>query len=232
MRIHGKIIKVAASMLALLFISQTQCFALGDALTGQASVSHGAQEWGNNCARCHNLRPASEFSANNWQPIMMHMRMQAGIVGQEARNIYAFLASQSGQAPAPQAAAVETSNNATANTSVQSVRTKIALATNTSAAATPTNAKPAAKAGLSGAAIYQQTCVVCHGANGKGAIPGAPDFTGPNSPLKKSDVVLTQHITNGFQSPGSSMAMPAKGGNSSLSNADIKAVLSYIRSKF
>ena len=86
--------------------------------------------------------------------------------------------------------------------------------------------------GLSGEGIYSQTCVACHGANGTGAIPGTPNFTSPGGALSKSDDELIQSITVGFQSPGSPMAMPAKGGNPDLNAADVRAVLGYLRESF
>ena len=86
--------------------------------------------------------------------------------------------------------------------------------------------------GLSGMDIYNQTCVACHGANGKGAIPSTPNFTSPGGPLSKSDDELITNITVGFQSPGSPMAMPAKGGNPDMNAADVQAVLGYLRESF
>ncbi len=86
--------------------------------------------------------------------------------------------------------------------------------------------------GLTGEQIYTQTCIACHGGNGAGTVPGAPNFPSENSPLSKSDDELVKNISNGYQTPGSPMAMPAKGGNSQLNTEDIRNVLSYIRSKF
>src|SRR5207248_2776641 len=102
----------------------------------------------------------------------------------------------------------------------------------TKLATTTTIGNKQAPSAQSGAAIYSQTCAACHGANGKGAIPGAPDLTNPNGPLKKSDAVLLQHIINGYQSPGSPTAMPARGGNPKLTDEDLKSSLSYMRGKF
>jgi len=85
---------------------------------------------------------------------------------------------------------------------------------------------------LSGVDIYNQICIACHGSNGKGMVPGAPDFTQPNGRSTQSDDVLPKHITEGFQSSGSPMAMPLKGGNPSLTAADIQAVLGYLREHF
>ena len=68
----------------------------------------------------------------------------------------------------------------------------------------------AAADAAAGKAVYSQTCIACHGKNGKGAIPGVQDLTAADSPLTKSDEELINSITNGFQSPGSPMAMPPK----------------------
>jgi len=83
-----------------------------------------------------------------------------------------------------------------------------------------------------GKAVYDGTCVVCHGANGKGEIPGTPDFTKASGPLSQDDAVLIEHITNGFESPGAAMPMPARGGNADLSDEDIKNALAYLRKQF
>ncbi|MFK5948510.1 MAG: hypothetical protein QM500_07040 [Methylococcales bacterium] len=49
---------------------------------------------------------------------------------------------------------------------------------------------------------------------------GTPDITSSVGSLSKSDSVLMDHITNGFQSEGSPMAMPPKGGNPNLSETE------------
>ena len=50
--------------------------------------------------------------------------------------------------------------------------------------------------------------------------------------LSQSDAVLMQRIVAGFQSPGSPMAMPPKGGNTNLTTKDIQAVLVYLQENF
>ena len=45
-----------------------------------------------------------------------------------------------------------------------------------------------------GKTVYSQTCIACHGANGKGAIPGVSDFTKADGPLIKSDEVFYQVV--------------------------------------
>lgn len=83
-----------------------------------------------------------------------------------------------------------------------------------------------------GKGTYESTCIACHGPDGKGAVPGAPDLTGPKSPLAQPDKVVMKRMIEGFQSPGSPMAMPPKGGNSSLTERDIEEVLRYMRATF
>ncbi|HNP35827.1 MAG TPA: cytochrome c [Woeseiaceae bacterium] len=83
-----------------------------------------------------------------------------------------------------------------------------------------------------GKAVYSQTCIACHGANGKGAIPGVADLTASDGALSKSDDELIKSISEGVQSAGAPLAMPAKGGNPALTEADIKAVLAYLRAEF
>ncbi len=84
----------------------------------------------------------------------------------------------------------------------------------------------------SGRAVYEATCIACHGPNGEGALPGVPDLTGPAGPLSKPDAELIDNMINGVQSPGSIMAMPPKGGNPALTRAEIERVLRYMREAF
>ncbi len=86
--------------------------------------------------------------------------------------------------------------------------------------------------GMSGEQVFKSTCISCHGASGKGVIPGVPDFTQPGGRLSKSDDVLFEHIRDGFQTPGNTMVMPPGGGNPELSNNDLKAVLKYLHNQF
>jgi len=80
--------------------------------------------------------------------------------------------------------------------------------------------------------IFHETCFVCHGENGKGAVPGAPDFTKKGGPLSHTHKDITRHILNGFQEPGKPLAMPAKGGNPGLTLQDIKNVHAYLHHEF
>lgn len=58
---------------------------------GPAAFARGAKAWAQNCARCHNMRDPKEFRDDLWRPIVAHMRVRAGLTGQESRDILLFL---------------------------------------------------------------------------------------------------------------------------------------------
>lgn len=58
-----------------------------------AQFARGAQSWSNNCARCHNMRDPNEFPDDQWKAVVSHMRVRAGLTGQESRDILSFLQS-------------------------------------------------------------------------------------------------------------------------------------------
>jgi len=86
-------------------------------------------------------------------------------------------------------------------------------------------AAPAPAKAVSGRQIYESTCVACHGAG----IAGAPKLG--NAALWAKRIAkgldsLYASAINGLQ--GSAGVMPAKGGNTALSNAEVKAAVDYI----
>jgi mono/diheme cytochrome c family protein len=84
-----------------------------------------------------------------------------------------------------------------------------------------------------GATLYGQNCATCHGANLEGGIGAVlnpidkmPGVANPLDPTFLIDI-----ITNGrVHQPGDprSTDMPAKGGNTSLTDQDVKDIASYI----
>ncbi|MHB1216399.1 MAG: c-type cytochrome [Thiobacillus sp.] len=83
-----------------------------------------------------------------------------------------------------------------------------------------------------GAVVFNGTCIACHGSDGSGSLPGVPDLNERTGLLSQDDTVLLKRMAEGFQSPGSPMAMPPRGGDPALTDADLKAVLSYMRKEF
>jgi len=59
--------------------------------TDAATFARGAKSWADNCDRCHNMRDPKDFDDRAWKIIMSHMRIRAGLTGQEARDILKFL---------------------------------------------------------------------------------------------------------------------------------------------
>mgnify|MGYP005990714757 FL=1 len=56
-------------------------------------VAKGAKIYSENCSRCHNARPAEEYSKKEWSVVIPHMRAKAHMTGKEALAVEAFLAS-------------------------------------------------------------------------------------------------------------------------------------------
>lgn len=56
-----------------------------------AQFARGAQTWANTCARCHNMRDPKELRDDQWRAAMAHMRVRAGLTGQETRDVLVFL---------------------------------------------------------------------------------------------------------------------------------------------
>jgi cytochrome c5 len=79
--------------------------------------------------------------------------------------------------------------------------------------------------GRDGQQVYQASCVACHGTG----IAGAPKLGDKGQWAKriaKGLDTLYASAVNGVQ--GNAGAMPAKGGNPALSNAEVRAAVDYI----
>jgi cytochrome c5 len=97
-----------------------------------------------------------------------------------------------------------------------------------SGAAPPTVAAtaPAPSAGApakarSGSEVYQSVCAACHGAGLAGA-PKTGDAAAWKPRTAQGKPTLYTHAIQGFK------MMPAKGGNTSLSDAEVKAAVDYL----
>lgn len=94
------------------------------------------------------------------------------------------------------------------------------------AAAADTQLAAAGPAG--GEKVFKSTCAMCHqtGAAGAPVLGSKADWEARTAQGKE---VLYKHALEGFT--GEKGMMPAKGGNSSLSDADVKAAVDYMVSK-
>ncbi len=93
------------------------------------------------------------------------------------------------------------------------------------AAAAPAAAVPAAPAAVDGKKVYDTACTACHAAGIAGA-PKHGDKAAWAPRIAQGANVLYDHALKGFQ--GKAGVMPAKGGNTSLSDADVKAAVDYM----
>lgn len=96
-----KTIKAAAILIAISAFPAVAWSASNGESSGQTQtdplqIARGAQEWQNDCGRCHNYRSPSEFSDKNWHVIVNHMRVIAPLTGKAARDIEAFLKASNG----------------------------------------------------------------------------------------------------------------------------------------
>ena len=84
--------QISRVILMLIFSSISINSAFAESKNGDmAQFARGAQKWSNTCMRCHNMREPQEFSDQEWRPVMMHMRIRAGLTGQDAEDILAFM---------------------------------------------------------------------------------------------------------------------------------------------
>ena len=90
------------------------------------------------------------------------------------------------------------------------------------------SAAPAAAGGndiAHGKQIFSGTCFACHGTGAAGA-PKAGDKSAWGPRIAKGKATLYQHALHGFT--GKKGMMPAKGGNTGLSDADVKSAVDYM----
>ncbi len=120
-------------------------------------------------------------------------------------------------AATPSTVAVATANSAAAATAAPTVVAALIPV------ALPAGAAPATAGG--GEGVYKGGCVACHGAG----IAGSPKFGDKvawASRIAQGKPTLYEHAIKGYI--GKAGAMPAKGGNSALADADVKAAVDYM----
>ena len=139
----------------------------------------------------------------------------------EIARAVAFMANQAGasfkEPPAPAGAATQVAAASSGPIAAAAAASPVPAAGATGAAP-PTAAKGGAG---NGKAVFDQTCSVCHGAGIAGA-PKAGDKAAWAPRLKEGIDTLHQNALKGKG------AMPPKGGNMALSDADVQAAVDYM----
>ena len=145
----------------------------------------------------------------------------ADLTDQELKRVITYMANKAGGTfPDPDAAApadVAASGEAASAPAAEGV----APADAPKADAAKAEDKGAAAGGADGKKVYEASCQACHG----GAVPGVPHVGKKEDwapRIKQGKDTLHKHAIEGFN------AMPAKGGNGSLSDDEVKAAVDYM----
>ena len=91
-----KNLQLSTVILALMTIVAIVLIA-GCAVGPSQVTKSGPQLWGENCARCHNLRPPASLDDGDWDLALMHMRTRAGLTGEETEKVSTFLKAANGE---------------------------------------------------------------------------------------------------------------------------------------
>ena len=145
----------------------------------------------------------------------------ADLTDQELKRVITYMANKAGGTfPDPDAAA-PTDAAASGEAASAPAADAAASADAPKADAAKAEDKGAAAGGADGKKVYEASCQACHG----GAVPGIPHVGKKEDwapRIKQGKDTLHKHALEGFN------AMPAKGGNGSLSDDEVKAAVDYM----
>lgn len=145
----------------------------------------------------------------------------ADLTDQELKRVITYMANKAGGTfPDPDAAA-PADTAASGEAASAPAAEGAASADAPKADAAKAEDKGAAAGGADGKKVYEATCQACHG----GAVPGIPHVGKKEDwapRIKQGKDILHKHAIEGFN------AMPAKGGNGSLSDDEVKAAVDYM----
>lgn len=143
----------------------------------------------------------------------------ADLTDQELKRVITYMANKAGGTfPDPDAAAP--ADAAASGEAASAPAAEGAAPADTPKADDKGAAAPAA-GGADGKKVYEANCQACHG----GAVPGVPHVGKKEDwapRIKQGKDTLHKHALEGFN------AMPAKGGNGSLSDDEVKAAVDYM----
>jgi len=80
--------------------------------------------------------------------------------------------------------------------------------------------------------LYMHNCMVCHAADGTGAMPGVPDLEENSAWSTMNEIKLLTRLKQGIQKSDANIGMPAKGGNLDLTDKDLNEIIKYMRQSF
>lgn len=76
--------------------------------------------------------------------------------------------------------------------------------------------------------LYMKTCLVCHGVDGSGVMPGVPDLQDNKRLFVDSEKDIVARLKTGMQSEGN-INMPPYGGNPELSDKQLLLLLRHVK---
>ncbi len=172
-----------------------------------AAQRSGVEIWSQTCGNCHVIQPANRYSADQWQKLMMHMRITARMTDEDADAVLQFLKGG--------ARKVAASNQGSQREILGTVASRdIGVI----APMSPTDSGK----------VFEKQCAACHGKGGKGDGPAAatlnpqpPDLTDPEAMNKITDEQLRKILEEGKGS------MPGFG--AMLKPAELYALAVYVR---
>ena len=120
---------------------------------------------------------------------------------------------------------VNASKAPTATSAPEAAPAKVVAAAPIVAMAIPAAVSAGTPVAAGGEGVYKAACVACHGAGIAGA-PKSGDKAAWSARIAQGKPTLYTHAVAGFQGKGG--VMPAKGGNASLPDADVKSAVDYM----
>ena len=193
---------------------------LGESASGREASRSGEAIYKSVCTACHatGVSKAPKFGdRRDWAP---HLRKgQRALVQTAIKGLGAM--PPRGGASGLSDAEVERAVVYMANAAGASFKEPAAPASPAVVAAAPAAARSAASAAADGRKVYESTCVACHGAG----VANAPKF-GDKKAWAPHLMHGVEHLhENALKGIG---AMPPRGGNLTLSDAEVKAAVDYM----
>jgi cytochrome c5 len=149
----------------------------------------------------------------------------ASLTNEEVERAVAFMANKAGahiKAPAPKAAAVKAQAPAAPSAPAPKAEAPAATSPTQTASAAASNGSSSAPG--AGKKVFDSTCHVCH-ATGVAGAPKLGDKAAWAPRIKQGEETLVKHALGGLR------AMPPRGGNSSLSDAQVRAAVEFMVSQ-